>query len=1248
MSTISENTIAESAVADTSVNQGQYLFEFEVAELVVSATDNQSSGTVRSDDGATVYDHFRPAIQALQSQQASLEINEDTDVTVIHNIEDTATFSLVNADSAYEFEGLILEFQDDFPGLPVGPITVNAIGDIQYEGAQNFQPALVELSINATDDTIKSTSRITQGALEIGVADNDDGRAAYVRPEDGKEEWPWFRPALSVRLTETSELSLGALAGDSTAYLFASIGLDRLDRYAHLPILTISYNPIGALQYEGPMDYQPSIGNLEIAGTSEDVKSVQRITTGVLEIGATDNQGPGTVRIEDGKTEYPHFRPALEVERSYVTELTFGALGGDSTAYFFASAGIDRLPNYAGIPISPISFNPIATLQYEGIMDYQPSGGSLTLDVDDAIANISVIVDTATLEIGVDWNDGPGVVRDSDGKTEYPYFRPVLEVDRSNVTFKSLAATSEEYKFEFSIEYQTLTGAGIPIGPISYSSIAEEQQIAGALANFIAVADTIALEISATGVLGQGRQTYNFNTESVGLEVAADDTVVAVYPRTEITALEIAASDTIGKAFNYYDSASLGILTPTSIISISTTIEVTPLVVGASSVVEKTFNIVDSTALEIDSTQQTEVTYSQPTSTISNEIDASDTPNIIYIPYQGIKPTQSLSVSSSYRNISQSAAEYVLEFSSTTNPLVTRFADIVNTQRNNTGYDLNDSEVYITFWNQGTIQHAIRHASVSQTSVGSRSYYNYNEPRVQVSTLNSNQSLVIDTNPRAISITAATFNGVAYNLSTSGFDFDEIRYYQGDPADSDDVLLWSASIYTDIEIADTATFGFTIGVEDTVELEISDTSVENVLYNYTDYTHNLGELEIDETHVTSVLYNYTDYTHNLGELELSASSVESQTYKFEDTTNLGILSASDNEITYVFDNTPFFEMDASETQSNTLNSIETSNLEIEATATIIRAYVFDDTASLGILSASDNEITYAFDNIPFFELDASETQSNTLNSIDTSNLELEATFLLSRAYAFDDSTNLGILSAFDLERTFAFDNIPFFELDASDVIGKSLGFIATASIEIGDSATQSITRTFEDSTNLGILSAFDLERAYAIENVPFVGVAASDEVQVLYNYTDYTHNLGELEIEATTSHSVTKAFTDDSQLDIDASDIVNKGFVITDTGAVDIDAEDAVSRARVISSEAAVSLDASDVVVYARTFVTDLELEIGTSDQVSQGYVLTDETGLTIRAVGFIRRPDGDEVRQFWSNSGAALTLSSGKQIWIE
>jgi len=219
---------------------------------------------------------------------------------------------------------------------------------------------------------------------------------------------------------------------------------------------------------------------------------------------------------------------------------------------------------------------------------------------------------------------------------------------------------------------------------------------------------------------------------------------------------------------------------------------------------------------------------------------------------------------------------------------------------------------------------------------------------------------------------------------------------------------------------------------------------------------------------------------------------------------------------------------------------------------------------------------------------------------------------------------------------------------ASDVIGKSLGFIATASIEIGDSATQSITRTFEDSTNLGILSAFDLERAYAIENVPFVGVAASDEVQVLYNYTDYTHNLGELEIEATTSHSVTKAFTDDSQLDIDASDIVNKGFVITDTGAVDIDAEDAVSRARVISSEAAVSLDASDVVVYARTFVTDLELEIGTSDQVSQGYVLTDETGLTIRAVGFIRRPDGDEVRQFWSNSGAALTLSSGKQIWIE
>lgn len=1238
MSTISENTIAQSAVGGDSNSEGQYSFDFEYVGLQIAVTDNQSEGSLRTDDGATVYDHFRPAIRAESTATIPLEVAEDGTISTKFDYVDTATFSLLNADGSYQFNGLPVYFQDDYPGLPIAPIGVNAIGDIQYEGPQNFQPGLVELTIGGEDTTIKSTSRITQGDLEIAVVDNDDGRAAYVRPEDGLEEWPWFRPA-------------------------------------------------------------------------------------------------------------------LQVDRVYTTSLSFAALAGDDTAYFFASAGIDRLPNYAGLPISPISVNAIGTLQYEGVMDYQPSIGQLNLADADTVSSVHAYADTASLDIAVDWNDGPGVVRDSDGKTEYPYFRPALEVDRSYVPFKSLAAISEEYKFEYSIEYQTQTGSGIPIGPLSLWSIAEEQQIPGALANFVSIQDTIALEIAATSELGTNRNEYEFPNETVALEIDETGTIFAVYPRTETTALEIEASDTVGKKFVYDDTAQFALLTPTSIVSISGTVEVTPLSLQASSVDTKSFNIITTAALELDTSQSNVgVTYAYPIDTIANEIDASEDIDNIYQPVQGFTPTHTFSVASSDRRIispgNPTVYEYLLELDSTDADKLTEIINEFNNAVTRTGYDLNDNEVYLTFWKQGSIQYAVRHLTSSVTVLGTRSYYNYDTPRAQQSIINNKQHIVIDTNPRGLSWVAATYDNVSYNLTTTGFEFDEIRYYQGDPANSDEILLWTASVSRELFIEGSSTtgtlFNYTdythnlgeleidatsphlvsyIGLDNTAELEIDttfttktlydfvdtgafikggatgivvtlgsidttplvigDADAFEILYNYTDYTHNLGELELGDAATQTVLINYTDYTHNLGELEIDASDVSVQSYtrsttgeleidalypfeitvavsdtgaleisetdvtniiyNYADSTSLEIeethttstthvfadsatfikLGATDADIIYDVEDTtnleiaasdaivqifdfdddaifkalvavdediirnvqttgaleieasdvlniiydyPTFEaeleIDPSSSEENTFAFADTELLELEASANVSRTFVYDDTAEfvklgavdtsfttnrdalveleiattsvekviynyvddaeLGVVTASDQQIIYVFADVEFVTFDATQTQSSTLNSVETPlievevdgphnqlhaipattvELELDALATVAKTFNFEDTAELGVLGATDTEFIYNFENVEFVSFGATEDIDVIYNINSTTATELSDSSTQSSTRQFIDDADFVTFVAASTEIMVNIDNEGELGFAATDEVDVIFNFT---------------------------------------------------------------------------------------------------------------------------------------------------
>lgn len=1227
MSTISENTVAESAVGDNSVNQGQYIFDFEVVGLDISASDNQSEGTTRQDDGATVYDHFRPALRAIKDNTVSVSASASDAVQQIFDVNDSASFTYGDFDVAYEYNGLILEFQDDYPGLPIGPITVNTIGDIQYIGPQNFVPGLVELSISASDDTIKSTSRITLGALDIGVIDNDDG-SSFIRPADGATVYPQFRPALRMVVDDTATMSLGALGGDSTAYLFASAGIDRLERYAGLPILPISVNAIGTVQYEGTMDYQPSIGNLEITGASTDVKSVQRITTGVLEIGATDNQGPGIVRVEDGKVEYPHFRPALEVDRSYVTELTFGALGGDDTAYFFKAVGIDRLPNYAGIPIAPISFNPIGTVQYEGIMDYQPSGGSLTLDVDDAVANIAVIVDTATLEIGVDWNDGPGVVRDSDGKTEYPYFRPTLEAEIDSVPFKTLAASSVEYKFVYDITYQLETGSGIPIGPISVNSISEEQQVPGSLQPIYVYGDTLVLEIAATGEIGGQTERYNIDT-TVDLEVEASDTITNQFVSDDTVETEVGSIDDVQQLFVFDDTGVFGIATATGIVSVSATVEVTPLVVGVITSVERTIDVPETTLeLEISGDNSREnIAYNTGTSTGEFEIAATDEVDVIYVPKQPENPSQIFVVDSAYRNANASIAEYVLLLDTTKQDAVDSFVADFNSKANSTGYDLPLVETYITFWKEGSIQHAIRQTATNTNT----NYYDYNKPRATTSILNSKQAIVIDTNPRALNLIGATFDNVSYNLTTS-FDFDEVRYYQGDPYDNNELLLWSASLSSMLVAEDADSFEVTQVYADDAELETT----------------------ADATVVQSVTIKST------AELETAASEEFSRTFAYDDTAQFIKLASADEDIIYDIDDTTDLEIDASDVISKSVSRITEGELEVDAAFTLgiteastgelelsddasfQQIFDFVDTTRLGVLGATDTDVSYYIETVEFISVAATDDVVVIYNSDEDADTVISDAATTSSTRNFDSIGSLKKLGATSTELSVNIDHLAELEIDASDIVGFRISFIDDAELEISDADATSVTLNIESVAALSVAGSSVDVKAYAENNEVEIELDSFDTNSSTRTFVP------QVELELSNDDTFENVFAYDDSAEFIKLGATDVEFIadFDDTIELEIETDDAVVVSSNFVPQVEISIGGTDEVIYARTFVEDIELQISVDETTQTSFVYVDETGLVIYGVGIVPSDIG-AAKQYWSNS-SSISSAGRKQIWID
>ena len=1090
--TISESTISEDVIGGVIVTDvGLYQYEFQAFELQIAATDSVT---------------FRPALREFFTDTTSTVISATATLQQKFVFVDQLNINVGDFEISYEFEGLVLELQDDYPGLPIAPISINSIGEIQYEGPQNFQPGLIELSIGASDDTIKSVSRTTSGSITIDASDNDDGRAAYVRPEDGKEEWPWFRPSLEFEQVDTVVLSLVNLTGDSTAYLFASDGIDRLENYPGLPISPISVNAIGTIQYEGTMDYQPSIGQLDLVANS-----------------------------------------------------------------------IDNL--------------------------------------------IAVYDDTTSLRLSIDWNDGEGIIRASDGKTEYPYFRPSLEVDRDYVTFKSLSAVSQEYLFEFNVDYQTLTGAGIPIGPISFSSISEEQQIAGSLANFFNYTDVVPLVIGATGELDTNRQEYEFE-DVIPISVNSLGIVYALYPRADNVSLAVGATDKIGKKFVYVDSAVFSVGQPSAVVSISANKDVTPLVIRGTTQTSQAFIKIESTGVSVVASSSTSIVVQQPAVVIANTVSAISEVDVIYKPRQNVTPVKTFAVDNAYRVTSGAAYDYILELDNVSNLALSKIVDSFNSVANQTGYDINDNEVYLTFYKQGVIQHAIRHLSVSQTNLGSRSFYNYNKPRAQASTINNVKKIVLDTNPRMLSWATATFDNVTYNLTSTGFEFDEIRYYQGDPANNDQRLLWTASVGTDLQILATANaVKTTLVPEQFVPLEID--LIDDYFASYKVPDEDI-ELDIAASFVQTNRYRYRDF----GSFIKGGASGIVTTLGSIDTTPLVIGDNDSFEILYNFaiDN---LSLEIGETHLNNIirNYVDLSALEINGVDAFNRTYDRAvGNAELQIGETHLNSIIRNYTDTNGFVIGETHLNSiirNYADSVDfvkigvesieiTSDVDtilfstLTATDEMQVSYVYDDTADFIKLTTESTEFSVNYDTVLINTFAVTDIIEQTLVSDNTGELGIAAEFATTTLFVFDDTAEFVQLGADSIIVISDYDNVAFNSFGASDSIEIILSYS----NIGELSVTASSPEIISESSVAELEISIDFSTL--QIFVVDDTAQF-------------------VQLGATSVeIIFDKDTVASLEIAV--VDVLSQSYNFVDSTAFRT-FVAF----DDDIIRNIVSN--AALEI---------
>ena len=1018
MSAISQNTLAESPVG---VEPNPLDFPI-LHELRIGVEDEII---------------FRPALRELFNEFPYLEISAPEGVEQTHVYNDTVQFLETVVTATYEFENVPSVFLDASPGIPFGPLTVNSIGEAQYEGLMNFEPGEARLEITVQDEVIRSY-----------IVDDSATFLAFVVSDDV------YRPVLILVLDEYANLEFGDQS--THTYFYPHTAGDPL-RTPGIPFGPLTLNAIAEEQYEGLMNFFPTEPRL-VVDADVDVQQthVYNDEAQFLQFGF----------VED------FFRPILRENIDSYPALNIGAT--DKT-YPFYSWGYGYLEQSPGIPLQTISENPTATEQYVyGTF-------ALTYTIDD---NATLIINAVSL---VDRNNQVVEVDDTIELTVVASHveQRIFEVD------DSLAL-----ELKFGIEdYDSIN-----ISRLYSVPAAVEIAVQDAIVRASIVVDTTALELTATSTTvdiykftetpaltlegtfvftqqfvyddtAQFLETvvtsvdYAFNTaDSSYLEVTASEVTSSsrssVLPYAQ---LQVEAEHVEERLFVYNDLVPFLQTAATSVEYQANLDDTVSLVLSDTSTQLIRHLVVESAAIETTVTQTT-TTALGPTDAAALEITAATTTGQIYEYDDNAEFLQAsatdivvISKNDNTVHLNVAATDVVKQIFSFTE--TAQFLETVVTSLEYLS-NINDAGYLVT---------------VADQEIKVRSVFDTTASTIIASTLvTSSTRRSIDSAALRLAETGTT--NIVYNIVDSAQFLETVVTSNEITSATDNNGHLNVAAATDVKqrfvFNDTAVFFQAAATSIVYQTEVignvplqvaADTTVKNIY-------------KFDETaSLTTTSYaTVTKSMNSVSTLPLIATVTQSIGVGVKNTAGLEVTASDEHKFRYVFTEAANAVISTAQSFKNIFNSVETSAINVgnaDTTSTLrlyplatigltlgtdvsnISIFNYVDTTNLGSVVIEDTDLISNVETIPFLQFGVTDDVVFAQVYDDTAELTVSDTATELTIYNVVDTTNLGSVVIEDTDYIAVYETIPFVQFAATDVIEVAFAF--TDTVELATSVTAS-------------------------------------------------------------------------------------------------------------------------------------------------------------------------------------------------
>jgi len=247
-------------------------------------------------------------------------------------------------------------------------------------------------------------------------------------------------------------------------------------------------------------------------------------------------------------------------------------------------------------------------------------------------------------------------------------------------------------------------------------------------------------------------------------------------------------------------------------------------------------------------------------------------------------------------------------------------------------------------------------------------------------------------------------------------------------------------------------------------------------------------------------------------------------------------ATGDNAITSFVVSDADVEVAAEDLIQLIFNYVDTSDSEIDATVLISRAVNVVDSAVLAVVDIVSTEITSDVETVQFVELVAEDIVIQSYNVVNISDNEIAAEVQVSIVYAYDDSANLAVVDIVSTEITSNVETVQFVELVAEDIVIQSFNVVDVSNNEVDADVQVAVVYSYTDTTNLAVVDIVSNEITSNVETVQFVELVAEEAIVQIFNFVDTTALVFDADVQVAVIISV--ASTSDNELSSVASNTI--------------------------------------------------------------------------------------------------------------